>query len=89
MKFFALFFLVVLTFFQYKLWIDENGWRGHQKLEEQLKQQRIKNREQTAMNKALRVDVDNLAKSHEAFEEIAREQFSYVKQGEILYITRD
>ena len=89
MRSFALFFFALLLYFQYQLWIDDNGWRGRQVIENKVILQQEQNQVQEAENRALRIEVENLENSVEALEELARVQFNYVKKDEIFYIVSE
>ncbi|MDO5686018.1 MAG: septum formation initiator family protein [Neisseria sp.] len=81
----ALFLLAVFAFLQYELWLGDGGWRDRWSLEQKLEHQIRQNRLQAAQNTAMRLEVENLKQGGEALNEAVRNDFGYVRDGEIFY----
>jgi cell division protein FtsB len=80
-----LFLIILLVYFQYRLWLGDGGllelWNVHQEVEAQ----REENASLRERNEALNAQVLDLKQGLDAIEERAREDMGMVKQGETFY----
>lgn len=83
MRLIFLFLLSLLMFFNYELWIDNNGVKRISELEEKIKHQQEINAAALARNKAMVAEVQDLREGGQAVEELARSEQGMLKEGEI------
>lgn len=83
MRFIFLFLCGLLVFFNYELWIDENGNKKIAELEQKIKQQEERNHAAMTRNNAMAAEVKDLYEGGQAVEELARFDQGMLKEGEI------
>lgn len=93
MRIISLFLLLLLLFFQYRLWFGEGGVTERQALRTEINQQILTNAKQNEENTTLRLKIE--AQSRDASlvaEEIegrARAELGFIKEGETFYWLRE
>lgn len=83
MRLIFLFLLGLLVFFNYELWLGDNGVNRIAELQEKIKIQQEINDASLARNKAMAAEVQDLREGTQAIEELARFEQGMIKQGEI------
>lgn len=85
MRILMLVLILLLVFFQYKLWVEKQGLSQIVRLQNQLAEITAKNTELEKQNDQLQVKVDACKKNTSAYEARAREELGMVKKGEVFY----
>lgn len=83
MRFIFAFLLGLFVFFNYELWVDENGNKKIAELEQKIKQQEERNNAAITRNNAMAAEVKDLREGGQAVEELARFDQGMLKEGEI------
>lgn len=83
MRFIFLFLLGLLVFFNYELWLGDNGVHRIHELEIKIQEQKELNNAAQARNNAMIAEVQDLREGTQAIEESARFDKGMIKQGEI------
>lgn len=83
MRFIYIFLLGLLVFFNYELWVDENGDKKIVELKEKVKQQQELNDAALARNNAMAAEVKDLREGGQAVEELARFDQGMLKKDEV------
>lgn len=85
MKYLLVALVVLLGVLQYRLWIAEGSLAEKHRLQRQVEQQQIFNRELEARNAVLEREVLDLQTGNDGLEQRAREQLGLVREGEMFY----
>lgn len=85
MKIVVILLVILLAFFQYKLWFAKEGVVQTLHLRKVITLQEQKNTEIKDQNKILKDDILNLKKAGGAVEAHARSDLGMVKEGEVFY----
>lgn len=83
MRFIFIFLLGLLMFFNYELWLGDNGVNRISVLEQKIQEQEERNAASLARNNAMLAEVDDLRAGTQAIEEFARLEQGMIKQGEL------
>lgn len=76
---------LMLVYFQYNFWFNQNGWRDYQQKQIELAQLEQENKRLTLRNQALQAEVSDLKQTFNALEERARKERNMVKGNEVFY----
>ena len=85
MKKLVILLLLLLVYFQYKLWFGEGSLQDVWELHQEVEFQRQENIDLRERNAALEAEVKDLQQGLDAIEEHAREDLGMVKEGETFY----
>ena len=85
MRWLLLSLLVVLGALQYRLWFAEGSLAEQHRLELQVEEQTLINRELQARNSVLDREVLELQSGNNGVEQRAREQLGLIREGETFY----
>jgi len=77
--------LALLAWFQYRLWLDEGGFRQVRALEGEIASQQVENERLRERNSALEAEVRDLKQGLDAVEERARTELGMIRKGETYY----
>ena len=83
MRWLSLVLLALILLMQYPLWLGKGGWLRVWDVEQQLEQQKEKNRTLEVRNSGLDAEVRDLKQGYDAIEERARFELGMIKQDEI------
>lgn len=83
MRLIFLFLLALLAFFNYELWLGDNGVDRITDLQQKIAEQQKMNDAELARNNAMAAEVQDLRDGGMAVEEISRLEQSMIKQDEI------
>lgn len=77
--------LALLAWFQYRLWLDESGFRQVRALKGEIASQQVENERLRERNSALEAEVRDLKQGLDAVEERARTELGMIRKGETFY----
>lgn len=83
MRFIFVFLLGLLMFFNYELWLGENGVNRISILQQKTQEQQERNTASLARNNAMLAEVQDLREGTQAIEESARLEQGMIKSGEV------
>lgn len=85
MKIIAFVLLLLLTWLQYKIWLQDGGIPEVMQLQEEVGEVAIEVKKLQERNASLAGEVKDLKKGLDAIEERARSEMGMIKQGEVYY----
>lgn len=85
MKLLTLSLISLIAVLQYQLWYGKSNWVTVWNLEDQVKMERLVNRDLQSRNTVLEAEVSDLKQGFDAIEERARSELGMVKQDEIFF----
>lgn len=85
MKIIAFVLLLLLTWLQYKIWLQDGGIPEVIQLQEEVGEVAIEVKKLQERNASLAGEVKDLKKGLDAIEERARSEMGMIKQGEVYY----
>lgn len=85
MKLLSLSLISLIAVLQYQLWYGKSNWVTVWNLEDQVKMERLVNRDLQNRNTVLEAEVSDLKQGFDAIEERARSELGMVKQDEIFF----
>src|ERR1700683_2055476 len=85
MRIFSAVLALALVFLQYRLWLSDQGFREVSRLQASVDAQAAANREQSARNRQLIAEVNDLKVGLTALEERARSELGMVGNSETFY----
>jgi len=85
MKLLSLSLISLIAVLQYQLWYGKSNWVTVWNLEDQVKMERLVNRDLQSRNTVLEAEVSDLKQGFDAIEERARSELGMVKQDEIFF----
>lgn len=77
---------LLLTFLQYRLWIDKEGFRMCRELQQLVKTEQTANQALALRNNQFDLQVRALKREPDALEEHARLELGMIKKGETFYL---
>lgn len=83
MRLISLFLLGLLLYFNYELWLGDDGVKRIAELEAKIAEQQELNEAYMARNSAMAAEVKDLRDGSAAVEELARFEQGMIKQGEL------
>ena len=86
MKILCIFIALVVSIFQYQLWLGGDSVRALNILEDELHTQEKINFELEERNRLLEIEIVDLKTGLEAVEERARSELGMIKEGETFYL---
>jgi cell division protein FtsB len=81
--------VALIVLIQYPLWLGKGGWLRASQIDQELENQRTKNRALEARNAALAAEVRDLKQGTEAIEERARYELGMTRPDETFYQYQD
>ena len=85
MKFLAVALAVILILLQYRIWVDNDGLRGVERLERAVAAQQKQNAKLIERNSQLAAQVKDLKSGTAAIEELARSDLGMIGPNETFY----
>lgn len=85
MKALTLIFVVLIALLQYPLWLGKGSWLRVWNVNQQIEEQKEKNKDQKLRNETLGAEVRDLKQGNAAIEERARSELGMIKQDEVFY----
>jgi cell division protein FtsB len=89
MKFLVIILALLFLVFQYKLWLDPNGFWRVQNLKRQILRQMKENLQLSQRNEALNTEIKDLKIGRSALETHARNDLNMIRPNEIFYFFVD
>jgi len=77
--------IVLLLYFQFKLWIGDGGIPDVMHIQQEVDTAKAEQKKLQERNKALAAEVGDLKKGLEAVEERARNELGMIREGETFY----
>lgn len=77
--------VMLLAWFQYRLWMDDDGFRQVRSLAVEIADQQAENERLRERNAALEAEVRDLKQGLDAVEERARTELGMIREGETFY----
>ncbi|MCK4833588.1 MAG: cell division protein FtsB [Gammaproteobacteria bacterium] len=85
MKPIAFVLLVLLTWLQYKIWLQDGGIPEVIQLQQEVEEVKTEVQQLSERNMSLDAEVKDLKKGLDAIEERARSEMGMIKEGEVYY----
>lgn len=81
--------LSILVFFQYQLWIGDNGYLDYRTAKRLVSEKTIENANLEQRNRLIKAEIKDLKEGFDAVEERARMEHEMVKTNEVFYRIMD
>lgn len=85
MKALTLIFVILIALLQYPLWLGKGSWLRVWNVNQQIAEQKEKNKAYKQRNETLSAEVRDLKQGNAAIEERARSELGMIKQDEVFY----